>query len=340
MPKKLSFRKVILWVFVILFLTYVFTHLKELDDVIDTLAKGSWRWLLLAAIAQAAFYLVFTRMTQLSFKVVEIERKMRELIPMVFGALFVNVLAPTAGNSGVILYADDAKKRQESQTKAVVGSLFSTVASYASFSLILIFAVIYLKSVNLLDYFEVIGALLFILPTTWPAVLMFTSVKKPALMEKLLNFFYRSYLKLTRLFKLKPKLKDDWPKEISLELKTAGQQIIGHKAEVLKVLWYAFLAHAINIVSLYLIFISFDVHVRYGALIAGYAFAEVVRVISPHPEGVGAVEAVMILLYSSFGVPPIDATAIAISFRALNFWFPLGLGFLYLQRLKSFSHSA
>jgi len=109
---------------------------------------------------------------------------------------------------------------------------------------------------------------------------------------------------------------------------------------VIKTLLIALIAHAINVLSIFVIFIAFDYNIHYGALIAGYAFGEVARIISPQPEGIGVVEIVMAIIFTSFGVPPIQAAAISIVFRGFNFWAPLGIGFLLLKRLKSFSNNS
>jgi uncharacterized protein (TIRG00374 family) len=336
MKKRVSSRQIIFALLLAVFTYYIFTHASELNAIVDALSQGSWRWLLLAVATQVLYFYVYTKMTQRAFLVVDIKRHTKELFPLVLGALFVNVLAPTAGNSGTILFADDAAKRKESSTRAVVGYLVSIVSSYASFFTLLLFTVIFLQRNHLLNDYEVTGALLFILPTVIPPLLLFFANKKPTAVIHFLSWIKRTFNKVTGFFKLKKRLAEEWPQNISDELQTASEIIGGHKKRLVETLSLALLSHLINIISLYVIFFAFDIKIHYGALIAGYVFAEVVRVISPQPEGVGAVEAVIVLIFTSFGVPLLSATAIAIVFRGLNFWAPLGLGFFYLQRLKSF----
>jgi len=338
MKKHISSRKIILAIFLAIFVFYIFTHAKELNAVVDALSQGSWRWLLVATLAQVLYYFVFTKMTQRAFMVVDIKRELKDLYPLVLGALFVNVLAPTAGNSGTILFADDAAKRKESSTKAVVGYLVGNVSSYASFFVLLTFTVIFLQRSQLLNNYEVTAALLFILPTVIPPLLLFLANKKPRAVVRFLTWIRNIFNKITAFVHVKKQLVSEWPQLISDELRSASKIIGEHKKMLIETLSYALIAHIINVISLYVIFIAFDVKIHYGALIAGYVFAEIIRVISPQPEGVGAVEAVIVVIFTSFGVDLISATAIAIVFRGLNFWLPLGLGFFYLQRLKSFNN--
>ena len=336
MTKKISKRKLIFFALITIFFVYIFFNYTEIIAVVDAFSQGSWRWLILAAITQVIYYLVYTLMTQKAFETVGIKRRVRDLYPLVLGSLFVNTLAPTAGNSGTILFADDASRRNESSTKAIVGYLVSTVASYSSFFTLLIFAIWFLASNNLLNTYEIIGATIFVFPTILPPLLLVMATKKTRGTINFLNWIRSGFNFITRHLKINKKIDDDWATEVTKELQEAAEVLKGHGSKIAQTMMIALTAHGINIASLYVIFVAFDIHIHYGALIAGYVFAEVVRVISPNPEGVGAVEAVIVLILGSFGVPLFSATAIAITFRGLNFWAPLGLGFVYLQRLKSF----
>jgi uncharacterized membrane protein YbhN (UPF0104 family) len=39
----------------------------------------------------------------------------------------------------------------------------------------------------------------------------------------------------------------------------------------------------------------------------------------------------MTLVFSSFGINPLNATAISLVYRGLNFWIPFFIGFIILQ---------
>lgn len=330
-------RRVILILLIVAFVWYINSHAQEVHKLIDAFAQGSYLWLFVAAITQIIYFSVFTLMTQSAFRTVQIKRNLLELYPLVFGALFINVLAPSAGLSGNILYADDANKRNEAPSKVIIGSLIGTICNYIAVSIILIFALIFLRKVGLLNNYEIAGSLLFVLPTILPGLLIFMSYKSNKKTEKLLSYLYNASIKISKLIRkpIKPEL--GWARRIAGELSEAAISVSENKKALGKTLALAFLANIVSIVSLHFIFISFDFHIRYGALIAGYVLGEVVRVISPHPEGVGVVEVAMALIFISFGVPPIEATAISIVFRGLNFWAPLALGFFFLKQLKSFS---
>ncbi len=324
-------------IILIVFVWYVANNLSELEKLIDAFAQGNWLWLIVAALIHVLFFALFTLMTQLSFRLVHLKRTFFELIPLVFGSIFANVIIPSVGQSGTVLYADDAARRKESMPKAVVGTLIGTVCSYAAFSAVLVFSLIYLKSVNMLNSYEVIGAIVFFFPAFAPAFLVFMARRNPRLTTKMLDGIYWLYLRIMKMFKKEPKVGEDWPKMIAGEIFEAADLIAKNRLILIETLIVAFLTHAACILSLFVIFKAFGLSIHYGALIAGYAVGELVRIISPHPEGVGVTEAAMAVIFASFGIPIISATAISLIFRAYNFWIPLGVGFALIKKTRSFS---
>jgi phosphatidylglycerol lysyltransferase len=333
-------RNLIFLILIAVFIWYIFSHYSEFSKLVNALRQGSWRWLLLAFATQVIYFLVYSFMVQSAFKVVHLKRKLTEILILVFGALFVNVLAPIGGQSGTILFADDALRRKESSPKAIIANIIATTISYFAFSFILIFSIFYLRYAELLNTYEIIGSILFIIPTVIPGIVIFISFKSPKLTLKLLSWLYRLILRFFKLIRRPSKLDADWPKKISEQLVEAANMVSKNKKQLILTLIPALIAHAINIISLFVIFKAFDFNIHYGALIAGYAFGEVARIISPQPEGIGVVEVVMAIIFRSFGVPIIQATAISLVFRGFNFWAPLGTGFLLLRRLRSFSNNS
>jgi len=73
-------------------------------------------------------------------------------------------------------------------------------------------------------------------------------------------------------------------------------------------------------------FLSFGVPFSAGTIIAGFAIAYLFLIISPTPSGIGVVEGIMALALSSLRVDYSQAVVITITYRAVTFWLPLGVG--------------
>jgi hypothetical protein len=106
----------------------------------------------------------------------------------------------------------------------------------------------------------------------------------------------------------------------------------GHK--LLPPLLHAFAIPSINLLMLCLLFLAFRSPVSFGVLVAGYAVGTLLVIIAITPSGLGPVEGMMILTYSSLGVPPETATLITLLYRGMTFWLPLAAGFLAMRRLE------
>ena len=92
------------------------------------------------------------------------------------------------------------------------------------------------------------------------------------------------------------------------------------------------IAHVINICTLYSIFLAFNIKGSLGIIIAGYAMTRLFWIISPTPNGIGIVEALMPVVYTSLGLETAGATIITVAYRGISFWFPFVLGFFLLRR--------
>ena len=109
---------------------------------------------------------------------------------------------------------------------------------------------------------------------------------------------------------------------------------------LLRLLALALTMTALDVASLGALFLAFREALRPGVVVAGYAFGILSWLLSPVPQGIGVVEGVMTLVYTSLGVTAEPATLIVLSFRGLTFWLPMFVGFLLLRRLRSLRPAA
>ena len=120
------------------------------------------------------------------------------------------------------------------------------------------------------------------------------------------------------------------------EFTEAAMAITAQPALLMRTIGVAFAAHLVDLTSLYVLFLAFHQRVHFGVLVAGYAMGILFWIVSITPQGIGVVEGMMTLVFTSLGVPIEHATVITLAFRGLTFWLPLGIGFVVLRRLKSF----
>ena len=184
------------WLFrllIVAFLWVVISRFTEIEKLTQTLIQGQWQWVLAAALLQVVYYVVFSALYQASFHAVEVESRVRDLVPVTLSSIFVHVAAPSGGASGVALFVDDAVRRGQSAARATAGILLVQIADFATFTLVLIVGLAYLYSRHDLTIYEILGTvvLLFILSGLTSVLLL--GLWQPERLRRLLNWLQRTF---------------------------------------------------------------------------------------------------------------------------------------------------
>lgn len=329
-------RRLILYSLAIAFVWLVISRFNEIQNLGRTLAQGQLQWVVVAILLQMAYFITFAASYQAAFATVEVRSRVLELVPVVFGSLFVNVVAPAGGSAGAALFVDDATQRGESSARAAAGTMLQLVADFGAFTLVLVVGLTYLFLQRHLEAYEVVGAiLLFLITLGWSGILTL-GLWRPTMLRRLLTWFHHLVNGLAgRIGRLNP-LEQDWAQTTAAEFTEAALAISRHPQELFRTLAVALAAHLVDIASLFALFLAFNQPIGLGPLVAGFAMGILFWVVSITPQGIGVVEGVMVLVYTSLGIPAATATVVVLAFRGLTFWLPFMLGFLLLRRMRTF----
>lgn len=329
-------RRWLLWILVIAFIWVVIGRLNEISKLAQTLSQGRWEWVLAAALLQVIYYVVFTASYQSAFSTVEVKSRLRKLLPVMFASIFVNVAAPTGGTGGAALFVDDAARRGESASRAAAGMLLMLAADFTAFLALLIPGIIDLSIHHELQAYELAGAIILLLMIGGLVGILAIGFIAPNLLQRLLRWVQRVVNTIGNRFKHSELLDSDWADKNASDFSAAAAAITSHPTRLAQTILLAIAAHLLDLATLFALFMAFSQSVTFGTLVAGYAMGILFWIVSITPQGVGVVEAVMALVYTSLGVPMASATIIALAFRGLTFWLPLLIGFNMLNRVESF----
>ena len=103
--------------------------------------------------------------------------------------------------------------------------------------------------------------------------------------------------------------------------------------------WQNFLVIPIGLIIGIVVGVAFGVH-QPEPLICGYVVATLFAMISITPQGVGVVEAAVVVAFTSFGVSGAAGLSIALVYRGIVFWMPFLIGAILIQTTKTFKHDA
>ncbi len=330
-------RHWLLWLLTIAFFWTAVTRLTEIEALIGTLSRGRWEWVLVAAVLQMAYYAAFAALYQSAFHVVGVESRIGQLFPVVLAAVFVTAVAPSGGASAAALLINDAARRRQSTARAAAGFLLARVANFSTFILVLIAGLIYLFSQRTLQTYQIAGAALLVGLTIVQGGLLALGLRHPAWLHRSLGRVQRGLNGVSCRLGRSVRLPDGWAGRVTVELRGAAVAIAAHPWHLARLLAVSLAVQFVDLACLCALFRAFRQPVGPGALVAGYAIGILFWIVSITPQGIGAVEGVMALTYTSLHIPAEKAIAVALMFRGLTLWLPLAVGFFALRRLEPFS---
>ncbi len=309
MPKKINQRTLIIFVVFILVLYVIVPELKSFSSTLTFLKKPNIAYLLIATIfttltfAQAALSYVL-----LAFKKI----KFLEELLIQSSSMFINSLLP-AGIGG--LGANYAYLRHAKHSKA---QATSTVA------------------VN--NILGLVGHLLLLLLTI--------SLFEPnTFIPHSLGVKFHSILTITLIVIIiltilsiifgKTRIK----KFIS-NVKT---EILSYRSRFSSVIFTLLIQMSLtlaNTLTLYFCARSVSIELPLAASLVIFTLGNSIKNVTPTPGGIGGVEAGIVAGYVAYGVPAGQALAAVLFFRFVNFWLPLGIGFvsfIFAEKLKLYN---
>lgn len=329
----------LLWLLTLGFGWFLLTHRQELAQLGRTMAGGHWQWLLAAFGLQLLYYVAYTGVYQFAFATVEVQSSLWELVPVTYASLFANLAAPTGGMAGAALFVDEVTRRGQSRIRATVGVLLMLVIDFGVLNLIILASLGVLWVKRDLKLYEVGAALLLLLFVVGMAAALTFGLWRPQWLRTGLDWIQRQVNRVGAWFRHPHWLDDGWSARNADEFQIAAQAMRTRPVSLLWTTLVALVAHALDLASLYVLFLAFDQPVGSGVLLVGYAMTLLFGIVSPTPNGIGIVEGIMPVIYTSLGLPLATATVISLTFRGFTFWLPMLAGFFLLRRLKLFTPS-
>lgn len=328
-------RRILFWAALAAAVWLVATHTADIGRLWQVMRGGDPRWLVGAALLQVAYYGFYVWTFKASFEAVGIERPYRELVPVVLGSIFVNVVTPTAGTAGPALVVDDAVRRGHSPAGSAAAMVLTQVVDFASFAVIMTLGFVYLGIVGRLKSYEVLAAaVLLALIALFAGALVLAFVRPPAFV-RLLGWVARVVHGGARLVRRESPLADDWAERTAAEFTSSARMLAEKPRGVAKAGLIGVAGYTLDLAGLMAVGYAFGWD-KPGTLLAAYAVGVLVWIVSIVPQGIGVVEGAIAVVLTSFGAVVPQATAISLVFRGMSFWIPLLLGFVLLRRVSTF----
>ncbi|AXV37467.1 MAG: hypothetical protein CIT01_04265 [Methanobacterium sp. BRmetb2] len=290
-------------------------------------------YIILAIIIQIITYGLWTLRWSITTKSVGISIKKRHLFPMLMVGLAINNLTPSARGGGEPVRAYILSK----YTKTPFENSFATVIADRGLDTFPFIVLSILTIVSMVLFFKLaqwivlalIVALVIIIVVF--VIAIFISVDK--------NIAKRFTMWLVGVIKRISKKRSRQIEEKALEAIHGFQDSIRIMLKDKRVLFYglplSFFIWFMEIIRVYIVFSAFNADISLIIIAEVFVIASLIGLIPFLPGGLGAVDGMMIVLYSYAGVPPSISAAATLVERLISFWMTSIIGIAVLPYFGS-----
>lgn len=334
---KINIRNLLIGFVIIVVLAVVFLRGDQLIELAETMKQGSALPLVAAILTQLGKYFAQSFAYSFCFQAVHEHMSPRSTLPLVFGTFFMNTIAPSLNLAGTTLVVDDARRRGISPGKATSAALLMQITIDGAFATIMILAFTLLAlTVGLSPLWFLLGLLVIALVSGMGAILVLGR-KRPGVILRVLRPVERVVNRVRVLLKKKPL--DPWVERVAGTFSEASGLIAHNPRPALKAYGCSLIASLCELSCFSLVGVGFGVPVP-ESLVCGYVVATLFAMISITPQGVGVVEAAVVVAFTSFGQSAAAGTAIGLVYRGIVFWMPFLIGAILINTTKTFRGEA
>ncbi len=331
--KGSNIRLLLIGLVIIIVCAVVVMRGDQLVELVETMKQGATLPLIAAICTQLGKYLSQSFAYSHCFKAVNERMKPRSTLPLVFGTFFMNTIAPSLNLAGTTLVVNDARKRGIEAGKATSAALLMQITIDGAFATIMISAFIMLAlTVGLSPLWFLVGMLVIVLVSVM-ILIMVLGRRRPAIVLRALSPIERLVNSVLVRFKKKPL--NPWAGKLVTSFSDAAGLIGQNPRPTLEAYGCSIIASLCELSCFCLVGLAFGV-TSIEPLVCGYVVATLFAMISITPQGVGVVEAMVVVAFTAFGESSAAGMAIGLVYRGIVFWMPFIIGAILINVTKTF----
>ncbi len=301
--------------------------------ILSALEKANPIFIILAVLVQFLVYGLWTWRWSITTNSVKINVKKRHLLPMLMVGLAVNNITPSGRGGGepvrAYILSKYSKCSMESSFATVIADRGLDMFPFIVLSVITIFAIMISFSLPLWVLLSLIIAVILLIVLF--VLIFYASLNKNA-GEKLTRWILKI---IRRFYRKNPEKLEKKALSAIHEFQFTMKIMLKDKKVMLYGIPISFLIWFFEIIRVYLVFSAFGVDISLILIAEVFIIASLIGMIPLLPGGLGAVDGIMILLYSAAGVPPSISAAATVLERLISFWMTSIIGIACLPYFGS-----
>lgn len=326
-------RKFLIALILLLTIVFVIGRSAEVENLILTFQRGDLIFLLLALLIQMGWIVCNGASYQALFKIQGIDEKLGHTVRLSAAANFFNVIAPSGGMGGLLVFFSDARRHGYSTARIAVSGALWVLFDYAGLLMVLPLGFLVLFQNNNLKLPEEIAASLLVLAGGGITFLLYLGMRSAEELGSVLAFLARIANRVMHLFIRRDYFQVERAYSFAHDAAEGIRELRRNPRGLLPPLLLGLTNKVLMIVVLSLVFIAFQVPLDLGTVVAGFTMAYLFLIMSPTPSGIGIVEGILTISLHSLGVPLQDAAVITLAYRGYTFWVPFLFGLFTFRHL-------
>jgi uncharacterized protein (TIRG00374 family) len=331
-------RKFLMLIVIVLGISLIAFRFSEIQKIIETLQNADPLFFVLAIGLQFAWFIGLAATFRSLYRIMGIDESLRHLAGVAVSANFINVIAPTGGIGGMALFVDDAEKRGHPHGRVLAVSALYVFLDYISFLIVLAAGIVVLLRRNIINSGEITASIILIILVIFFGWLILKGIRSPEGFGRVLGNIFKGTNSILRPILHRDYLHEEQAHLFASEVADGLAVLQTEHKGLIRPMFFLIVNRLLQIGILALCFMSFNVPFTLGTLVAGYAMGYLFLIVSPTPSGIGIVEGGLPIVLTSLHVPFEQGLIVTLTYRAVTFWIPLGLGavaFRQSQRKKN-----
>lgn len=326
-------RKTILLLGISVIILLVMLWFVGIDQVLEALRIANIYIVALAIITQVFTYFMYTLRWQILNRQANMDVGIRELLPMVLVGLAVNNITPSGRGGGEPVRAYVLAKEKNYQFE-------ETLATVVADRALDTFPFVVLAAITIMAM-----ALYFKMPTWLLAVMIVAVVVILIILAILIYMCINPKFGkrvdgwiiglVRRFYKKNSEELENKIHEAIFGFQDTMKALISNKKILAITVLLSFFIWILEIIRVYLVFLAFGANVNLIVIGEVFIVASLVGMIPLLPGGLGAVDGLMILFYSSAGISSSVSAAATVIERLISFWMATIIGLVILPKYGS-----
>ena len=332
--KKSRIKTYISAITVVALVVFLYALRHQIVDTFNNLNNVNLWAIALMPLFQAVNYHAYTKMYLHTYRVLGDELNYKKMYRVQLELNFVNNVFPSGGVSGISYFSLRMRNLGAGAGKSTLVQVIKFALIFLSFQIMLALGLIILafggQANNFLILIASSLATLLLVGTLLMGYILSSRSRinsffawATRLLNKVIGFFRRGHpetIKVEKVHEIFNELHDNY----MLIRKDLGQLKIP--------LMYALLANVTEVLTIYAVYMAFDLFVNPGAIIIAYAVSNFAGLISVLPGGIGIYEAIMTGTLVAAGIPAAISLPVTVMYRILNSLIQLPIGAFYYYK--------